>query len=167
MDSGTDGVNSDIRALADLSDDDEETRVEQPSGCRIPGTNVYGTNIGHMVIEAMTEMARDDANFSENNYPDPVKQIAREIRRVWAENNARPVEQRASCQVPSCQCNGRADYMDWSLTETEDSDYEETEADIEESICSAIDDEFLTNEASPNSEQMVQPNTVTGYIDIY
>ena len=30
MDSGTDGVNSDIGALADFSDDDEETRVEQP-----------------------------------------------------------------------------------------------------------------------------------------
>ena len=79
VDSGTDGVNSDIRALADLSDDDEETRVEQPSGCRIPGTNVYGTNVGRMVIAAMKEMDRDDANFSENNYPDPVKQIAREI----------------------------------------------------------------------------------------
>ena len=37
VDSGTDGVNSDIGALADFSDDDEETRVEQPSGCRIPG----------------------------------------------------------------------------------------------------------------------------------
>ena len=117
-----------------------------------------------MVIEAMTEMARDDANFSEDNYLDPVKQIAREIRRAWAKNNARPVEQRTSCQVPGCQCNGRADYMDWSsdyMTETDDSDYEETEADIEESICSAIDDGFLTDEASPNSEQMVQLNTVT------
>ena len=36
-----------------------------------------------MVIEAMTEMARDEANFSEDNYPDPVKQIVREIRRAW------------------------------------------------------------------------------------
>ena len=106
------------------------------------------------MIEAMTEMTRNDAKFSEDNYPDPVKQIAMAIRRAWAENNARPVEQRASCQVPGCQCNGRADYMDWSsddMTETDDSDYEETEADIEESICSAIDDVFLTDEASPNS----------------
>ena len=37
VDSGTDGVNSDIGALVGFSDDDEETRVEQPSGCRIPG----------------------------------------------------------------------------------------------------------------------------------
>ena len=117
-----------------------------------------------MVIEAMTEMARDEANFSEDNYPDPVKQIAREIRRAWTKNNAKPVEECDSCQIPGCQCNGRVDYMDWSsdyMTETDDSDYEETEADIEDSIGSAIDDEFLTNEALPNSEQLVQINTVT------
>ena len=47
----------------------------------------YGTNVGRLVIEAMTEMARNDANFSEDNYLDPVKQIAREKRRAWAENN--------------------------------------------------------------------------------
>ena len=54
----------------------------------------------------MTEMARNDANISGDNYPDFVKQIARETMRAWAENNAEPVEQRASCQVPGCQCNG-------------------------------------------------------------
>ena len=42
MNSGTDGVNSDIGALADFSDDDEETRVEQLSGCRIPGCRCEG-----------------------------------------------------------------------------------------------------------------------------
>ena len=78
----------------------------------------------------MTEMARKDANFSEDNYPDFVKQIAGETMRAWAENSARPVEQRASCRVPGCQCNGRADYMDWGsedMTETDDPDYEKTE----------------------------------------
>ena len=40
MDSGTDGVNSDIGALVDFSDDDEEARVEQPSG--IPGCQCEG-----------------------------------------------------------------------------------------------------------------------------
>ena len=322
MDSGTDGVNSDIGALADFSDDDEETRVEQPSGCRIPGcqcegrieimewgsddmtetddseyddpmdranrlyvenynydlsegmtpmtytpplrrnrrrsyevrktkeadlvesvsvtgdrdsqadmgspesepmvqpgtvvddnfqevsdniddrggrprtgndqniysdedsdlfdrpvagsarvgawqdapSKVYGLNVGRMVIEEMREMASDEANFSEDNYPGPVKQIAREIRRAWAVNNAKPVEERESCRIPGCQCNGHADYMDWSsddMTETDYSDYEETEADIIDSIGSAIDDEFLTDEALPNLEQPVQINTVT------
>ena len=47
------------------------------------------------------------------------------------------------------------------MTETDYSDYEETEADIIDSIGSAIDDEFLTDEALPNSEQAVQINTVT------
>ena len=42
VNSGTDGVNSDIGALADFSDDDEETRVEQLSGCRIPGCQCEG-----------------------------------------------------------------------------------------------------------------------------
>ena len=53
--------------------------------------------------------------------------------------------------------------MEWGsddMPETGDSEYEETEADIEESICSAIDDGFLTDEPSHNSEQMVQPRTV-------
>ena len=59
--------------------------------------------------------------------------------RAWAENSARPVEQRASCQVPGCQCNGRVDYMDWGsedMTETYDSEYEETETDSKESVSS-------------------------------
>ena len=47
------------------------------------------------------------------------------------------------------------------MTETDYSDYEETEADIIDSIGSAIDDEFLTDEALPNSVQPVQINTVT------
>ena len=115
-------------------------------------------------IGTMREMSNDEANFSADNYPGPVKQIAMEIRRAWAENNAKPVEERESCRIPGCQCNGRADYMDWSsddMTETDYSDYEETEADIIDSIGSAIDDEFLTDEALPNSEQPVQINTVT------
>ena len=117
-----------------------------------------------MVIEEMREMASDEVNFSADNYPGPVKLIARELRRAWAENNAKPVEERESCQITGCQCNGRADYMDWNsddMTETDNSDYEETEADIMDSISSAIDDEFLTDEALPNSEQLVQVNTVT------
>ena len=69
-----------------------------------------------MVIEEMREMTGDEANFSEDNYPGPpVKMIAREIRRAWAVNNALPVEERESCRVPGCQCNGRADYMYWNM----------------------------------------------------
>ena len=166
----------------------------------------YWNNVGRQVKEAMTEMTRNDANISGDNYPEFVKQIARETMRAWAENNAEPVEQRASCQVPGCQCNGRIEYMDWGsedMTETDDSEYEDpvdranrlyvescnydlsegmtpmtytpplrknrrrryevrkkNETDIEESNCGTIDDGFLTDEESPNSEQMVQPRTV-------
>ena len=40
--SGTDSRNSDIGAMSDFSDDDEETGVEQLSGCRIPGCQCNG-----------------------------------------------------------------------------------------------------------------------------
>ena len=40
--SGTDGRNSDIGAMSDFSDIDEETGAEQLSGCRIPGCQCDG-----------------------------------------------------------------------------------------------------------------------------
>ena len=61
---------------------------------------IDGINVGRMVIEEMREMASDEANFSADNDSGPVKRIARELRRAWAENNAKPVEERESCQVP-------------------------------------------------------------------
>ena len=130
---------------------------------------------------------------------------------AWAENNARPVKERAGCEVPGCQCNGRVEYMDWSsedMTETDDSEYEDPvdrdnrlyvescnydlsegmtpmtytpplrrnrrrryevrkkyETDMEDSICGTIDDGFLTDEESPNSEHMVQPMTVADNVN--
>ena len=42
VNSGTDGRNSDIGVLSDFSDDDEETWVEQLSGCRILGCQCDG-----------------------------------------------------------------------------------------------------------------------------
>ena len=42
VNSGTDGGNSDIGVLADFSDDEEESEVEQFSGCRIPGCQCEG-----------------------------------------------------------------------------------------------------------------------------
>ena len=163
-------------------------------------------NVGRQAKQAMREMTGNDANLSGDKYPDVVKEIARETIRAWAENNAQPVEQRAGCQVPGCQCNGRVEYMDWGsedMTETDDSEYEDpvdranrlyvescnydlsegitpmtytpplrknrrrryevrkkNETDIEESNGGTINDGFLTDEESPNSEQMVQPRTV-------
>ena len=48
--------------------------------------------------------------------------------RAWPDNNAEPVEQRAGCRVPGCQCEGRIEYMEWGsedMTETDDSEYED------------------------------------------
>ena len=42
VNSGTDGRNSDIGVLADCSDDEEESQVEQFLGCRIPGCQCEG-----------------------------------------------------------------------------------------------------------------------------
>ena len=154
----------------------------------------------------MREMTGNDANLLGDKYPDVVKEIARETIRAWAENNAQPVDQRAGCQVPGCQCNGHVEYMDCGsedMTETDDSEYEDpvdranrlyvescnydlsegmtpmtytpplrknrrrryevwkkNETDIEESNGGTINDGFLIDEESPNSEQMVQPRTV-------
>ena len=66
VDSGTDGVNSDIGALADFSDDDEETRVEQPSGCRIPGCQCEGR------IEIMEWGSDDMTETDDSEYEGPM-----------------------------------------------------------------------------------------------
>ena len=42
VNSGTDGGNSDIVVLADCSDDEEESQMEQFSVCRIPGCQCEG-----------------------------------------------------------------------------------------------------------------------------
>ena len=39
------------------------------------------------------------------------------------------------------------------------------ETDIEDSMCGTIDDGFLTDEESPNSEHMVQPRTVADNVN--
>ena len=63
--SGTDGKNSDIGDLADFSSDEEESQVEQISGCRIPGCQCEGR------IEYM-EWNYDDLSDSEDlEWEDP------------------------------------------------------------------------------------------------
>ena len=73
-------------------------------------------------MQAMREMTGGDANFSEDNYPDIVINIARTTMRAWAEHDALPVE------VPGCQCNGRVEFMvrgSEDMTETDDSEWED------------------------------------------
>ena len=98
VNSGADGVNSDIGALAAFSDDDEETRVEQLSGCRIPGCQCEGRiEFMEWGSDDMTET--DDSEFEGSMdranrlylrfvrrddpfdiYPSPTKEPALEIR---------------------------------------------------------------------------------------
>ena len=55
--------------------------------------------------------------------------------RDWARKSAQTVEQHTGCQIPDCQCDGHIDMMEWDpevMTESDDSEYEETETDIME-----------------------------------
>ena len=65
VNSGTDGGNSDIGVLADFSDDDEESEVEQFSGCRIPGCQYEGR------IKFMEWGSEDMTETDDSEYEDP------------------------------------------------------------------------------------------------
>ena len=65
------GVNSDIGALADFSDDDEEARVEKPSGCRIPGCQCEGC------IEIMEWGSDDMTETDDSEYEGPMDRANR------------------------------------------------------------------------------------------
>ena len=214
------GRGTHTRSDKDISSDDDSNLFDRPvtesatawdsRDSQGPSNTEYWNNIGRQAKQAMREMTGNDVNLSGSKYPDVVKEIARVTIRAWAENNARPVEQRSVCEVPGCQCNGRVEYMDWGsedMTETDHSEYEDpidranrlyvescnydlsegmtpmtytpplrknrpwryevrkkNETDIEESNRGTIDDGFLTDDESPNSEQMIQPRTVADYV---
>ena len=49
--------------------------------------------------------------------------------RAWTEHDALPVEQQTCCERPGCQCNGCVEFMgpgSEDMTETDDSEYEDT-----------------------------------------
>ena len=71
VNSVTDGGNSDIGVLADFSDDNEETRVEQLSGCRIPGCQCEGR------IEYMEWGSDDMTETDDSEYEDPIDRANR------------------------------------------------------------------------------------------
>ena len=75
VNSGSDGVNSDIAALADFSDDDE-TLVEQLPGCPIPGCQCEGR------IEFMEWGSEDMTETDDSEYEDPMDRI----NRLYVEN---------------------------------------------------------------------------------
>ena len=65
VNSGTDGGNSDIGVLADFSADEEESQVEQFSGCRIPGCQCEGC------IEYMEWGSDDMTDTDDSEWEDP------------------------------------------------------------------------------------------------
>ena len=71
VNSGTNGGNSDIGVLADFSDDVEEPRVEQLSGCRIPGCQCEGR------IEYMEWSSDDMTETDDSEYEEPVDRANR------------------------------------------------------------------------------------------
>ena len=73
--SGTDDGNSDIGDLADFSADEEESQVEQFSGCRIPGCQCEGR------IENMEWDSDDMTDSEDSEWEDPDERA----NRLWVE----------------------------------------------------------------------------------
>ena len=73
--SGTDGRNSDIGDLADFSADEEESQLEQFSGCRIPGCQCEGR------IEYMEWDSDDMTDSEDSEWEDPDERA----NRLWVE----------------------------------------------------------------------------------
>ena len=63
VDSGTNGGNSDIGDLADFSADEEESQVEQFSGCRAPGCQCEG-RIEYMEWDSDVMTNTDDSEYN-------------------------------------------------------------------------------------------------------
>ena len=142
MDSGTDGVNSDIGAHAVFSDDDEETRVEQPLGCRIPGCQCEGR------IEIMEWGSDDMTETDDSEYDDPMDRA----NRLYVENYNYDLSEGMTpmTYTPPLRRNRRRRY---EVRKTK-------EADLVESVSVTGDRDSQADMGSPESEQMVQPGTV-------
>ena len=64
-------------------------------------------NSGRPVMDAMTEMAGNDANISAVDYAVLVDQLVRETMRAWAERG-----EPLGCCIPGCKCVGRIENME-------------------------------------------------------
>ena len=142
VNSGTDGGNSDIGVLADFSDDDEETRVEQLSGCAMPGCQCEGH------IEFMEWGSDDMTETDDLEYEGPIDRA----NQLYVESYNYDLSEGMTPKTytPPLRKNRRRRYEVRKKNETE----------IEESISGSIDHGFLTDEESPNSKPTVQPRTV-------
>ena len=142
VDSGTDGENSDIAILADFSDDDEETRIEQPLGCRIPGCQCEGR------IQFMEWGSDDMTETDDSEYDDPMDRA----NRLYVENYNYDLSEGMTPMTynPHLRRNRRRRYEV----------RKPKEADIVESVSVTGDRDFQVDMGSPESKPMVQPRTV-------
>ena len=142
VNSGTDGGNSDIGLLADFSDDEEESEVEQFSGCRIPGCQCEGR------IEYMEWGSDDMTETDDSEYEDPDERAIR----LDVENDNYDWSEGMTPEIytPPLPKNRRRRYEVRKKKEPE----------IEESISGTSDRGFQTDKESPNSGPTVQPRTV-------
>ena len=141
VNSGTDGGNSDIGVLADLSDDEEESEVKQLSGCRIPGCQCEGR------IEYMEWGSDDMTETDDSEYEDPDERAIR--LNMENDNYDLPEGMTPKIYTPPLRKNRRRRYEIRKKKEPE----------IEESISDTSDRGFQTDKEPPNSEPIVQPRT--------
>ena len=142
VDSGTDGVNSDIAALTDFPDDDEETRIEQPSGGRIPGCQCEGR------VEFMEWGSDDMTETDDSEYDDPMNRA----NRLYVENYNYDLSEGMTPMTynPPLRRNRRRRY---EVRKPKG-------ADIVESVSLTGDRDFRADMGSPESKPMVQPMSV-------
>ena len=121
--------------------------VEQRTGCEVPGCQCNGR------VEYMDWGSEDMTETDDSEYEDPVDRD----NRLYVEScNCDLSEGRTPrTYTPPLRRNRRRRYEVWKNYKT----------DIEDSMCGTIDDGFLTNEESPNSEHMVQPRTVADNVN--
>ena len=142
MNSGTDGGNSDIGVLADFSDDEEESQVEQFSGCRIPGCQCEGR------IEYMEWGSEDMTDTDDSEWEDPDE---RENRLYVERYNLDLFEGMTPLTyTPPTRKYRRRRYEDRVRYGPE----------IQETAGRNSELGFQTDEETPNSELTVQPRTL-------
>ena len=142
VNSGTDGRNSDIGVLSDFSDDDEETWVEQLSGCRIPGCQCDGR-------VAVMEWGSDDMTKTDDSeYEGSIDRA----NRLYVESYNYDLSEGMTPKTynPPLRRNRRRRYEVRKKNEVE----------LEESIIVTSDRRFQADKESPKLESTVQPRTV-------
>ena len=142
VNSGTDGRNSDIGVLSDFSDDDEETWVEQLSGCRIPSCQCDG----HV---AVMEWGSDDMTETDDSeYEGSIDRA----NRLYVESYNYDLSEGMTPKTynPPLRRNRRRRYEVRKKNEVE----------VEESIIVTSDRVFQADKESPKLEPTVQPRTV-------